>query len=392
MKSMKTSKMNNSVCMLSTGHGPLDDRIYYKEVHSLRKKYSSIYMIMPDGKDDFPQDNEQIKFIPLRKVNSLLSRFLIIPQALIKLLKLKPTVCHFHDFELIFTLPFIRLFSSIKIIYDIHEVYPEMAYDSQKIPKLLRPLMEKLVDISERFFARFAHYLITADENIAERFKSPGYRVEIVYNYPRLQLFAPKEDQILQLKQKYYGKIPIIYSGTMSINKGIYQMVRAMVLIKKYHDNILLILAGPMDEQMRAKVKQIMRELQLENNVQILGKVPHHEIVNYISIAKVGLIAYLPIPKYHKNIPIKQFEYMSCGIPVLGANLPPIASYIQKANCGRTFDSTKEEELAKGVRMILDDRNGWKRTSESGKKAVLAWWNWDKMEPKLFSVYDQLLN
>ena len=82
---------------------------------------------------------------------------------------------------------------------------------------------------------------------------------------------------------------------------------------------------------------------------------------------------------------------MACGVPVLGANLPPIASYITASGCGKIFDSTRVESLANGVIDILQDKSEWKRMSEAGKKATREMWNWDKMEKKLLAVYEELL-
>jgi len=82
---------------------------------------------------------------------------------------------------------------------------------------------------------------------------------------------------------------------------------------------------------------------------------------------------------------------MACGVPVLGADLPPVASYINDAGCGRVFDSTSVQALASGVCSMLNDQSEWQRMSDAGKVAVQDKWNWDKMEDKLYAVYEELL-
>jgi glycosyltransferase involved in cell wall biosynthesis len=147
-----------------------------------------------------------------------------------------------------------------------------------------------------------------------------------------------------------------------------------------------------MNKKLLENVRQDIELNGLQDNIEIVGWVPHHEIVNYISVSKLGLVPLLPTRKFLKNIPIKQFEYMACGIPVLGANLPPIASYINACGCGRTFDSTNFEAFASAIMDMLQNESEWQCMSEAGKKAIREMWNWDRMEERLFDVYETILN
>ena len=380
------------ICMLSTGHAPLDDRIYYKEVISLAKRFSPIILVMPGEQSDYIYEENGIRFVPLRKAESLITRFLIIPQAIKKVIKIQPQVCHIHDYELIFILPFLRLFSRCKIIYDVHEVYPEMVMESKKIPRLLCPFMSKLVDISEKILSKLANYIITADGNISKRFSNMNNHVTTIFNYPRLSLFTVNEKKLSLLKERYKNRTPIIYQGGIAENRGLFQMIRAMRILKDKKPDIILLLLGQISNNLLKRVKMEIKENRLQKYIEIVGWLPHREIVEYICISKVGLVPLLPTKKFMKNIPIKQFEYMACGVPVLGANLPPIASYITASACGKVFDSTSIESLANGVIDILQDKSEWKRMSDAGKKATREMWNWDKMEERLFNVYEELLS
>jgi glycosyltransferase involved in cell wall biosynthesis len=380
------------ICMLSTGHNLFDDRIYYKEVLSLSKKYSHIFIVAPGEENDGIKEREQngIRIIPLKKSESILQRLLIIPTAIKTVLKIKPQICHFHDFEFIFALPFLKLISRSKIIYDVHEVYPEMVDASKKIPNILRLFIVKFVDLSEKMLSRLADYIITSDNSIAERFKC-NHHVSTVYNYPRLSLFVPERDRISHLKKLYEGRTPIIYQGGMSEDRGLLKMIQAMNLLKKKRPDIVLLLVGEMSDDIRMMAKEAIQMNDLHDNIDIIGWVPHRDVVNYITISKIGLVPLQPIKKYLKNIPIKQFEYMACGVPVLGSDLPPIASYINKSGSGKVYESTSAKALAGGILDILKDESGWKCMSEAGKKATQNKWNWDEMEKRLFAVYKDII-
>jgi glycosyltransferase involved in cell wall biosynthesis len=172
---------------------------------------------------------------------------------------------------------------------------------------------------------------------------------------------------------------------------GLFLMLKAMEIVKYQMPDVILLLVGWVEGDARQRMTAEIDGHGLQDCVKYVGSIPHEEVVNYISVARLGLIANLPTPKWHKNIPIKQFEYMACGVPVLGSDLPPIASYVKAAGCGRVFDPASAEALAAAVVDMLKDEDEWKRMSEAGRRAVQDNWNWDEMEKRLFGVYGELL-
>lgn len=376
-----------NICMLSIGHSVHDDRLFYKETVSLAKLFKNIILVMPGKHSDF-EEKECIRYIPLNKTGS---KFSLIPLALKTVLKINPDVCHIHDYELIFIIPIIRLLTKCKVVYDVYEVYPEMVLQAKHIPSLLKPLVSKFVDVMEKVLSRYAHYVITADDNIHSRFNKSCRHVTTLFNYPRLSFFIANKNKLLQLKERYKGKIPIIYQGSMSEVRGLFKMIEAMAILKSENSSVVLILIGEMNNKLLKQVIELIEKLGLDEHIDLLGEISHLELVNYISIAKVGLVPLLPTEKYKKNIPTKQFEYMICGVPVLGANLPPITSYVLFSGCGKIYDSTSARALASGVLDIISDEAAWQKMSDAGRKAVLTNWNWEKMEERLLSVYEKLI-
>ncbi len=266
-----------------------------------------------------------------------------------------------------------------------------MVLESKKIPPLLRRGLAGVVDVMEKFLCRFADRIVTSDESIKERFTGVHPGTITIFNYPRLSIFVPGEARLSLLRERYRGRIPVLYQGSVSETRGLFQMIRAMRILRERRPEILLLIVGGMEDTLLARAVNEIRALKVEGCVEIVGWVPHEEVVDYIFVSRIGLVPLQPTEKFMKNIPIKQFEYMACGVPVLGANLPPIASYVKSAGCGRVFDSTRPEALAEGVMAILDDEKEWLRMSEAGKKAVSELWNWDEMEKRLLSVYGELL-
>jgi len=368
------------ICILTTGHQALDNRIFYKEALSLKKKYDDITLIVPDERAEYTEQG--IKIIGVPRANSLYGRFKLGDTVVAKAIDVQADVYHFHDYELIFKVGKIKkALPNCKIIYDVHEHYPDMMGMSKKVPKLIRPLATFIVDKSELFLAPKFDQIITADDAVRERFGSYPH-VEILYNFAD---FVPEEKP--EIEKEY----DVIYQGGITLERGAYNLVQAIHLLKEKYPQIKLVFVGPFnDPEGRELVYNYIEQNNLSENVLFVGKVPHLEVENYIRKAKIGAVTLLPVPKYYKNIPIKQFEYMSCGIPVVGSDLPPIKRFLEPYNSGIVVDPTKPEEIAKALNILLADPRLCKEMGQNGLRAVREEYNWGKMEERLFKIYSRL--
>jgi glycosyltransferase involved in cell wall biosynthesis len=368
------------ICILTTGHQALDNRIFYKQALSLKKKYADITLIVPDERAEYTEQG--IKIIGVPRANSLYGRFKLGDTVVAKAIEVQADVYHFHDYELIFKVGKIKkALPNCKLVYDVHEHYPDMMRMSKKVPKLLRPLATFIVDKSELFLAPKFDQIITADDAVRERFNKHPY-VEILYNFSD---FIPEEKP--EIEKEY----DVIYQGGITLERGAFNLVQAIHLLRDKYPQIKLVFVGPFnDPEGRELVYNYIEENHLSENVLFVGRIPHLEVEDYIRKSKIGAVTLMPVPKYYKNIPIKQFEYMSCGIPVVGSDLPPIKRFLTAYNSGIVVDPTKPEEIAKAFNILLSDTRLCKEMGENGLQAVREEYNWGKMEERLYKIYSRL--
>lgn len=366
------------ICMLTTGHIVLDNRIFYKEALTLKKKYDDVVIIVPDERREFVERG--IKFIGVKKPQSLFGRFMLGKEVVKRAIEEKADVYHFHDFEMIYSVLKIKKYlPEAKIIYDVHEHYPDMARMSKKIPSWIKPLATFFIDKSEIIFSHKFDFIITADDAVKQRFKEHHYPTEVIYNFSD---FTVKET--ISLPKEY----DVIYQGGITLERGVFNVVKAIEIAKATFPNIRMVFVGPFDDQKsKEMVSKYIKEHELSENIRFTGRIPHIEVEEYIRKSKIGVVTLLPFPKYFKNIPIKQFEYMSCGVPVIGSDLPPIRSFLETYNSGLIVDPTKPSEISAAIVDLLSHEEKRKQLGQNGILAVSEAYNWGKMEEKLYQIY-----
>ncbi len=381
------------ICVLTTRHEAGDDRVYYKETVSLAERFGEVTLLAPGGRQPIGL-HPRVTSVPLTPAKGALGLFLRLIEAVRLIRTIKPDVCHFHDPELLLVAPLLRGRGRSKLIYDSHEATSEAVRISTKLPRLMRPAAAVLVDFLEkRISARCCDLIVTADDATKATFGRTGCPVVTVFNYPRLELFRERQDLERSLQERYLGKIVAIYHGSMGKERGLFHMIYGLAATKKIRPrlDLILVLLGLADSQLKTEVLELADRLSVRSMIDVVPWIDHRDVAAYIRRAKIGIVPWQPAEKHRMNIPIKVFEYMCCGVPVLGANLPTIAHYLLQSGAGRVYDSTSSEDFANRFVEMIEDEQGWRAMSQKGYEHTAESWNWNRMEEVLLAAYSTLL-
>jgi len=104
-----------------------------------------------------------------------------------------------------------------------------------------------------------------------------------------------------------------------------------------------------------------------------------------------GLVTLHPIVNYIDALPVKMFEYMVAGIPVIASNFPLWREIIEGNKCGLCVDPLNPSEIAKAIDYIVTHPAAAQQMGENGFRAVKEQYNWAIEEKKLLALYEQLL-
>ncbi|MBD1372182.1 glycosyltransferase family 4 protein [Hazenella sp. IB182357] len=367
--------MAHKVMIFSSVHQYDDSRVFHKEAKSLAE---AGYVVELHALADFTRKEEAgVRIVGVKRQNKRWKRLLLGWQLYKRALKSGADIYHFHDPELLPWGYLIKLRTGSPVIYDSHEDLPKQIYTKQWIPAPLRKPISKMVERIEKGLAKRLTAVITATESIQQQFKQVS-RVEVIKNYPL---------KMNHIQVDSSEKNIILYVGGISYLRGFREMVQMMDYIPP-HLKAELHLIGPVqhiDEQ------ELDRDQLAKKNITWHGRVPFDEVKKWLSKGKVGLVCLHPIENYRESLPIKMFEYMAAGLPLVATDFPLWKEIIHTSKCGETCDAYDPQDIAKKVTGILEDHEKQMAMGESGRKAFEELYNWKTQEQKLIHLYRDLL-
>lgn len=372
------------VTHLTTVHPPFDTRIFFKQARTLVEAGYDVTLIAQHSKSE---KVDGIRIVPLpRPRNRLLRMLALAPRALLQALRQEADLYHFHDPELLPAGVLLKLLTRSKVIYDVHEDYPQVFKNKPWLPPLLRPTMAVSFDLFERLAVWFFDGVVAATEEIARRF--PERKTTAVKNYPLLASVRPAQPNV-RTKGRAGQQTPVlIYVGVLAEIRGIHELVRALELVDGQYDVTLRLLGRFTDRNFA----QQLGTLPGFARVDYQGWVSHDHVVEHLERADIGLVLLHPVPNYLKALPVKLFEYLAAGLPVIASDFPLWVDIVGENECGLTADPLDPKEIAKAIEYLLENPELRRKMGENGRQAVLQKYNWQPEAEKLLSLYAELLS
>ena len=295
--------------------------------------------------------------------------------------RLQPDLIHCHDFD---TLPVGLLWGKLHrraVIYDAHEYYAELCK-----PRLFGvggKLVHWLISVGERIGTRIASAVITVDKGLASIYRRSNRKVMIIGHYPN-RILAAKSTPIFGR-----AELILIYIGRLSVDRGLLIYLDLLRNLREQGIPARLKLAGtfaPPNEEQRL----IERCQGLENELDILGWIHYSQVPALLRTADVGLAILQPEPRYVKALPVKLFEYMAAGLPVVASNFPSIADIMNDIQCGTLVEPQDVQAAVEQIRYWWEHPDEVRKIGERGRQAVLEKFNWETSVGQLGSLYGSL--
>jgi glycosyltransferase involved in cell wall biosynthesis len=268
------------------------------------------------------------------------------------------------------------------LVYDSHELFVTLHY----IPRIER-LISRFV---ERYLIRRVGAVITVNE-FAARELSRRYGISlpvVVRNCPPIARQGDEQyNSSLRESLGLDDTVPIIvHVGKFAREEGSEKLVSAVPFLN--HGVIVFLGWGAGVEEIY--LKELVGRRGLEDRVLFAPPVEPDRVVGHISSAQVGVMPLLDFGLNHYYAtPIKLWECISAGLPVVSSNFPALKAIVEGYRLGKTCNPEDPEDIAAAINWVLADEKRYEKMRKNALKAAKIF-NWENEARKLLEIYRRL--
>ncbi|MEN5396103.1 glycosyltransferase [Achromobacter xylosoxidans] len=366
------------VAHLTTAHPRFDVRIFHKECCSLANQGYDVDLYVADGQGDAQCDGVSIIDVgrPNGRVHRMLGKTWVVWNAV---RKTDARIIHIHDPEL---LPIALAFKCMgrEVIYDAHEDVPRQLLSKPWINPWVRYAIAWPFERLENFIARRCAVVVGATPYIARRYTAQGIHSIDVNNYPIPGELGETSEQTELPASPAGTPRTVCYIGGITRMRGAIEMLKALE-----KTGARMILAGPMEsEALHAELAAMPAWKQVDYR----GVLDRSAVRDVLHESQLGLVLLHPAPNYLDALPVKMFEYMAAGLPVLASDFPLWRGILDSAGAGICVDPMDTDGIAQAIEMMLnlpDDQRQLMRNAS--RAAIRSTYNWKNEEAKLVAAY-----
>jgi len=208
----------------------------------------------------------------------------------------------------------------VPVILDVEPL--GMRWESYKInsrrPLLLYYVLARFWDLVTKYLMKKADLITPSSEWFANTLIQRGIPRYKLMPYPNgvdIAAFGSKDGKRIREKYQIGDSQVITYIGTLDKIRNLSILIEAFTKVRCYSKNVKLLVVG---EGSDAKnIKRLVHDLEIEDDVILTGQVPGSEIAEFIAATDIGVSPIPPTSYYIISSPIKMFEYMAGGKPVI---------------------------------------------------------------------------
>ena len=214
--------------------------------------------------------------------------------------------------------------------------------------------------------------------------------ISVIYNAVEIQANE------LNLSDKYKEisehSNPIVFSGTLIAKKGIYELVKAVVVLLKKRIEVTLIINGK-DTINKNSGKSVKLELvdliptEFLRSFIFNGHVTRNDLFCQYRFAKAAVY-----PSFAEAFALAPMEAMALGVPTIFSKTCSGEELITDKVDGLLIDPSSGESIAQAIQYLLQDQERAAQIGENGKDKIARYFSKEAMATKTIAFYNQILS
>jgi glycosyltransferase involved in cell wall biosynthesis len=188
-------------------------------------------------------------------------------------------------------------------------------------------------DAARRAFKAASTLVAVSDEvaDYLEQYPEARGRIEVVPNGVDPNEFRPRNN----CDRSGMTGFTVGFVGSLKPWHGLPDLVEAFAALWKNANDARLLIVG--DGPERARLEEKLLTDGLQGSVYLTGAIPHDQVPSLLAAFNVAVAPYPKLANFYFS-PLKVFEYMAAGLPVVAARTGQVAKIIKDGVTGLLFE------------------------------------------------------
>jgi len=189
-------------------------------------------------------------------------------------------------------------------------------------------------------------------------------------------LFYPAKPEPALRRKLKLGDGPVLgFLGGLRPWHGVEVLPKLLARLTRRHSGAQLVITG--DGPLRCELDREFKRRRLSQRVVFTGALSHENVPEVIRQFDVALA---PYPQHDHDFyfsPLKLFEYLACGVPVVAAGLGQISEIVAHGRTGWLYPAGNLSALVAGCDKLLGDDALRASIGRASAELVLRKYTWD---------------
>jgi glycosyltransferase involved in cell wall biosynthesis len=254
----------------------------------------------------------------------------------------------------------------------------------------------RVMDRIERFNMPKADKIIVVTSRLKEVLQKdygvPADKIVVIPNGANTDLFKPmdatraREKLNLNQSNNY-----VCYVGAFHAWQGIEYLVKSAPLVLQKCPDTRFLIVG--DGLIKQELINLAEQLGVSDKMIFTGMVPYRKVPLYMNASDVCVFSAARSFRNERTggSPLKLYEYMACGRPVVVGNIAGISEDVMDSGSGFVTDPTNAIEMARAIMALLENEQLRKEMGERGKKFTIERHSWMKVAEQVAEVCQSVI-
>jgi len=211
-------------------------------------------------------------------------------------------------------------------------------------------------------------------------------RVAVVPNGANTSRFHPKDRDSSRIAFRLERNDFIVcFVGSLVAWQGIPTLIAAAERLRTRIPRLRIVMVGggPDSDALKAQVWQSS----MRNICIFAGEVPYESVPTIIAASDVCVA---PFVRTRKASPIKVFEYLACGKPVVSSDIDDLGDFLKRSHAGVVIEPGNAEALANGIEWVYNHPEEALELARRGRLAVEQTRSWEETAKKVSAILESI--